>query len=128
MSHLGLEALVGQALACLSLARGDIPGVASSTLRRSIGNAPGRILVKRRHLACKRGSLLAKILLIDNAVLRDDEGHHTSRPIPLRVRDQGESASRLSPGSPAASQYAEIVTLGQHRGAVSGFTTGHSGD
>ena len=40
------------------------------------GSTPGSIFVKRCHCTCKRSSIGAEILFIDDAVLRDDECHH----------------------------------------------------
>src|SRR6267378_3500279 len=61
-----------------------------------IRGAPGRVLVKRCHCTRKSRSVSAKVLLIDNIPIRDDESHHTRRPILCRVSNQGESARRLA--------------------------------
>ena len=42
-----------------------------------IGRAPCRIFVKCRHGSCDRRSIRPKVFLIHNAVIRDDEGHHS---------------------------------------------------
>lgn len=42
-----------------------------------IGRAPCRIFVKRRHGSRDRRSIRPNVFLVDNPVIRDDEGHHS---------------------------------------------------
>src|SRR5260370_5032176 len=76
-----------------------------------IGDAPGRIFVKRCHCTRKGRSVRAQIFFIHSIVPGDDEGHYSGRPILRRVGDQDESAAR---SIWASFQYVKVVAIYKH--------------
>ena len=57
---------------------------------------PCLIRVERRHIRSDAAGVLAQVLLINDAVIIDDEGHHARIAIRCGVSDEREAADHLA--------------------------------